>query len=164
MRTDAIEDRLRSASLPAPRQRHLVGLQLQHVARHHPEVWSQHGVDPRIRVVDNRPEDGGAIQSSVSYGLLPADWSVGRVPDGGSNWVLTLPTIGIPNIAASLGKPELIKINEWMADPASGDDWFEIYNPSSQPVALGGLHVTSLPSRAIKRLNDASAIHTGQRR
>src|SRR5215208_3069440 len=29
-----------------------------------------------------------------------------------------------------------------MAAPASGDDWFEIYNPNPQPVALGGLSLT----------------------
>jgi hypothetical protein len=84
----------------------------------------------------NKPADGGGLQSSVTYGLQPADWSIGRMPDGGTNWVLTLPTLGAANIVASLGNPQLLKINEWMADPASGEDWFEIFNPNPQPVEI----------------------------
>jgi hypothetical protein len=85
---------------------------------------------------------GGGQLSGVSYGVQAADFSIGRVPDGGSNWVLTLNTIGSANIAATLGSAANLKVNEWMADPGSGDDWFEIYNPNPQPVALGGLHLS----------------------
>jgi hypothetical protein len=35
-----------------------------------------------------------------------------------------------------------LKINEWMASPSSGDDWFEIYNPDPLPVALSSLYLT----------------------
>jgi hypothetical protein len=87
----------------------------------------------------NRPADGAGPASSIIYGLQAGDWSIGRVPDGGTNLVLTLPTFGAANIAASLGVVGNLKINEWMAAPASGDDWFELYNPNSQPVELSGL-------------------------
>ena len=87
----------------------------------------------------HRPADGGAPASVVTYGLQAADWSLGRVPDGGTNWVLTLPTLGSANLAASLGNAALLKVNEWMAAPASGDDWIELYNPNAQPVAIAGL-------------------------
>src|SRR5204862_8203327 len=47
----------------------------------------------------------------------------------------------------------LLKINEWMAQPSSGDDWFEIYNPSVQPVAIGGLYLSdSLANRTKSQL------------
>src|SRR6185436_6540389 len=87
----------------------------------------------------NRPADGGALASAVNYGLQAPNWSIGRVPNGGSNWVLTLPTLGLANIAANLGDQQALKINEWMAAPASGEDWFEIYNPNPQPVDLSFL-------------------------
>ncbi len=87
----------------------------------------------------NRPADGGAPASVVTYGLQAADWSLGRVPDGSTNWVLTLHTAGSANLAAALGNAATLKVNEWMAAPASGDDWIEIYNPNAQPVAIAGL-------------------------
>lgn len=87
----------------------------------------------------NTVADGGAPASFVTYGLQAADFSLGRVPDGGTNWVLNLPTFGSANLAATLGDPLQLKVNEWMAAPASGDDWMEIYNPVAQPVELSGL-------------------------
>ncbi len=87
----------------------------------------------------NRPADGGGLASFVTYGLQAPDFSLGRVPDGSTNWVLTVPTFGSANIAAALGDPALLKVNEWMAAPASGDDWIEIHNPNAQPVNLSGL-------------------------
>jgi hypothetical protein len=35
-----------------------------------------------------------------------------------------------------------VKINEWMADPVSGPDWFELFNPELLPVSIGGLYLT----------------------
>jgi len=91
----------------------------------------------------NRPQSGGELLDAISFGIQAPDWSIGRVPNGGSNWVLTVPSQGGANIAAALGNPGLLKINEWMADPGSGNaDWFEIYNPGAQPVELSGLYLT----------------------
>lgn len=84
----------------------------------------------------HRPADGGTLASAVTYGLQAPDWSIGRVPDGSTNWVLTIPNLGGPNLPATLGNAALVKINEWMADPASGDDWFELFNPNAQPVDI----------------------------
>jgi len=89
-----------------------------------------------------RPADGGRLLDSVTYGLQPADWSIGRVPDGDSTWTLTLPTLGGPNLAATLAVTTDPRINEWMADPVEGDDWFELYNPNPQPMDISGLHLT----------------------
>ncbi len=89
--------------------------------------------------LNHRPADGGAPASFVTYGLQAADFSLGRAPDGGTNWVLTLPSFGSANLAASLGDPLQLKVNEWMASPVSGNDWFEVSNPNAQPVELSGL-------------------------
>jgi hypothetical protein len=86
----------------------------------------------------------GTQQDTVGFGLQIDDLSVGRVPDGGpafsiNLWTLTSPTPDAPNSAVPLGAVENLKINEIMARPASGDDWFELYNPETNHVRLGGL-------------------------
>ncbi|PYJ59276.1 MAG: hypothetical protein DME24_13385, partial [Verrucomicrobia bacterium] len=90
----------------------------------------------------HRPSAGGALLDGVRFGLQAADYSIGRVPNGAGNWTLTVPTPGALNNAAGLGGFGALKINEWMADPANGGDWFEVYNSADQPVALGGLFLT----------------------
>lgn len=75
----------------------------------------------------------------VSFGVQAADFSIGRI---GTSWNLCVPTIGTNNIAATLGDVAQVRINEWMADPASGDDWFELYNPNPQPVSIGRCFLT----------------------
>jgi hypothetical protein len=90
----------------------------------------------------NRPQSGGELLDAVTFGIQAPDWSIGRVPSGGSNWVLNLPSQGSLNIATLLGDRNQLKVNEWMAAPASGSDWFEIHNPNTLPVDLSGLHLT----------------------
>jgi hypothetical protein len=80
----------------------------------------------------------------IEYGLQTADYSIGRVPSGSLQWMLTAPTARGPNVAATLGGPGALRINEWMADPSSGDDWFEMFNSGSSPVALGDLRLTDV--------------------
>jgi len=86
--------------------------------------------------------NGGGLLSSVAFGLQATDVSIGRVPNGTGNWVLTLPTPNSANIAASLGSAASVSVNEWMAVPSSGEDWFELWNPNPQPVAIGGYFLT----------------------
>ena len=89
------------------------------------------------------PAAGAALASGLNYGLQAADFSLGRVPDGSTNWVLCVPTAGAVNIAASLGNPLNLSINEWLANPVPGeDDWFELHNPNAQPVDLSGLYLS----------------------
>jgi hypothetical protein len=76
----------------------------------------------------------------VHFGVQAADFSIGRT--GTSTWVLCVPTDGTNNIAATLGDVSQVRINEWMADPASGDDWFELYNPNPQPVSISRCFLT----------------------
>lgn len=88
--------------------------------------------------------NGGSLLNSVIYGLQVPDLTIGRVPDGSTNWVLNTPTPGTPNNAVlTLGNITNLKVNEWLADPVPGeDDWIEIYNPNSLPVALGGMYLS----------------------
>ncbi|HXG46776.1 MAG TPA: lamin tail domain-containing protein, partial [Methylomirabilota bacterium] len=111
----------------------------------------------------DRLANGGSLLSSVTYGVQARDFSIGRVPDGSDNWVLTLPSRRAPNIAQPLGNPLTLKVNEWMAAPGTGsEDWFEIYNPDGLPVALAGLHLTdNLGNRTKFKIAPLSFIGTG---
>jgi len=96
--------------------------------------------------------NGGSLLDAINYGVQANDLSIGRVADGSTNWVLTLPTPGSHNLATTLGDPLQLKVNEWMANPASGQDWFEIYNPNPQPVSMGGLYLTDTLTSPASRL------------
>lgn len=77
---------------------------------------------------------------SVRFGPQAADFTIGRIPDGSGNFMLTAPTANAANAQQPLGSQSSLTINEWMAAPAGGDDWFELYNPDPLPVQLTGLH------------------------
>lgn len=86
--------------------------------------------------------DGLILKDSLVLGLQTADFSVGRVPDGTGSWQLNQPSPAGPNVPQPLGDPANLVINEWLADPSNGNDWLEIHNRDSAPVALGGLFLT----------------------
>jgi hypothetical protein len=111
----------------------------------------------------DRPSRGGAEVDVVTFGLSAADFAVGRVPDGGNGWRLTQPTELAANVAAGLGSPSALRLNEWMADPSSGADWFEVYNSDAAPVALGGLYFTDdLGNRTKSPIQPLSFIGIGR--
>ena len=97
----------------------------------------------------------------IEFGMQPEDYSLGRVPSGSTNWVLTLPTIGIANAAAPLGNFRNVKINEWMPAPASGDDWFELYNPETLPIRLSGCYFSDVVGEPTKYLPVANHSYMG---
>jgi hypothetical protein len=111
----------------------------------------------------DRPAGGGSLVNSIVYGIQTPNLSIGRVPSGGTDWVLTTPTPGAANAAVpTLGNVANLKVNEWLANPVPGeDDWFEIYNPNTLPVALGGLHLTDdLNNRTKHRIAALSFLGT----
>ena len=63
------------------------------------------------------------VIDQVTFGLQLANTSIGRLADGG--WGLTQPTFGSPNVAAALGDPSQLKLNEWMpvSDQLIDDDF-----------------------------------------
>jgi hypothetical protein len=90
----------------------------------------------------NRTTASQAWVDGVTYGMQAADFSLGRAGGPQGNWSLTRPTPGAANAMVTLGTPVTVRINEWMASPAEGDDWFELHNPGSAPVELSGLALT----------------------
>ena len=87
----------------------------------------------------------GQLVDSVEYGLQVKNQSIGL--DGGQWKLLSAPTPGTANAsAAALGSNSALVLNEWMADPAGGADWFELYNPLSQPVDLSTISLSDDPS------------------
>jgi len=110
----------------------------------------------------NRSINGGGLIDAISFGLQTADYSLGRIPNGSGGWTLNVATPGALNSAAGLGTVANLSINEWMADPASGDDWFELYNSGGQPVSLGGLFFTDdLTKKTVSPVQPLSFIGTG---
>jgi hypothetical protein len=87
----------------------------------------------------------GQMVDAVEYGFQVSDLSIGR--DGGVWRLLATPSPNAANsAAASLGAQSALKLNEWMPEPFSGNDWFELYNPGALPVDLAGLYLTDDPS------------------
>jgi len=87
----------------------------------------------------------------LTYTNLASNWSYGDLPDGQPFYrgQMFFVTAGGTNNSAS--PPLNVLINEWMADntqtvadPADGSfqDWFEIYNPGTNAVDLGGYYLT----------------------
>ncbi len=87
----------------------------------------------------------------LNYASLPANWSYGSVPDAQPFYrrEMFYATPNATNNGASA--PLTVFINEWMADntitltdPADGqfEDWFELYNPGTNAVDVGGYFLT----------------------
>lgn len=101
----------------------------------------------------------------VAFGLQVPDLSIGRIPDGNGTWQLNRPTTNQPNQAVTLGSPLTLKYNEWLATNSAGtdEDWFELYNPASAPVALEGLVFTdTFPGTPANRAVPALSFITSQ--
>ncbi len=98
-----------------------------------------------VRLVGGKPQ----ITDYLTYTGVPNGASYGDFPDGQPFNRLTMfgATAGTTNIGRSVD----VYINEWMAsnpsflaDPADQDfdDWFELYNASTNTVDLGGFYLT----------------------
>jgi len=110
----------------------------------------------------NQPTNSGGLIDGVSYGAQVADFSIGRVPDGTGVWALNVPTPAAANTLAGLGNVSTLKVNEWMADPATGSDWFELYNSGSLPVSIGNLYLTDdLAKRTSSPIQPLSFVGAG---
>ena len=105
---------------------------------------------------------GAVLVASNGFGLQIPGYSIGRVPDGTGPMVLNVPTpVGGP-VDYTTNEPAVLdtnvfqlKINEWLAFNLSSsgktnEDWFEVYNPGTNPVVLSGLVFTD--NNTTKRL------------
>ena len=95
----------------------------------------------------NSPAVGGALVDSVAFGMQISDLSIGRV-GADAHWALTQPTIGATNVAQATGDATKLKINEWLAaeDVLFNEDFIELYNPETLPLALHGLFISDDPA------------------
>jgi len=137
--------------------------------RHHSSQWLHGHLVRRLAPVSSiegayntgrslNGESGGAylfnalgqLINSVEYGFQISDRPIGL---SAGQWRLLA--------SATPGRGELrsrrtwhngvLRFNEWMANPVSGADWFELFNPSDMPVELAGLYLTDDPSLAGQR-------------
>ena len=92
------------------------------------------------------PAAGGAVADSIPFGAQVADYSIGRRPSDGQ-WDLCVPTFGSANVVAAQGAIANLKINEWLADAVAlaPNDFIELYNSDTKPVALGNAYLTDNP-------------------
>ncbi len=90
----------------------------------------------------------GGIRDYVAFGPQAPNYTIGRTsPDGNGGFALTAPTPNAPNVAIpNVGLATNIRINEWMAKPEHGDDWFELFNADQGPASLAGLWLSDTPS------------------
>ena len=88
---------------------------------------------------------GATILDSVTFGPQAPDLSIGRFVNGTGSWTANNPTPGLTNDSKTLGTTATLTVNEWMASPAYGEDWFELYNSGTSPVALAGLFLSDTP-------------------
>jgi len=91
-------------------------------------------------------QNTNTIVDSVTFGPQAPDVSIGRIINGTGGWQANTPTPLTANSAKTLGAVSNLRVNEWLGDPAYGDDWFELYNPDSNVVALAGLYLSDTPS------------------
>ena len=91
------------------------------------------------------PARGGNLVDFVTFGIQASDISIGRDRDG--QWTANIPTLGRENEPLPLGDPSAIRINEWLAhtEMARSEDYIELFNPNSLPVALEGMFLTDNP-------------------
>jgi hypothetical protein len=93
-----------------------------------------------------KPDGSRDLIDSVEFGPQINEFSIGRV-GWDRAWKLNTPTFGMANIAQPLGNRDTLKINEWLANGQVlfDDDFIELYNPQSLPVALDGMYLTDNP-------------------
>jgi hypothetical protein len=86
--------------------------------------------------------DGLTVVDAIRASIPLDGRSIGRQPDGSSNWYLfEQPTPGMMNLA-STQLAQMVALNEvHLTGPIA--DWVELYNQSDQPAVLEGLYLCS---------------------
>ncbi|MGI8601632.1 MAG: lamin tail domain-containing protein [Verrucomicrobiales bacterium] len=90
------------------------------------------------------PTDTGLVIDSVAFGPQAPDFSIGRTGTAGDLWGLGTRSLGSANTTQPTGDVAQVLLNEWLANPdfRVRNDFIEIYNPLTTPVALGGVRIT----------------------
>lgn len=95
-------------------------------------------------------ESNPRLVDILQFGIQVPNRSIGRSPVEPSEWLLGPPSPSAPNLRQNLGSQSALRINEWSANPAAGDDWIELHNLDPLPVALHGLSITDNSSNPIR--------------
>ncbi|MFT7515801.1 MAG: hypothetical protein ACI9QL_005035, partial [Candidatus Omnitrophota bacterium] len=100
------------------------------------------------------------VHDTIQFGPQATDYAIGRIVDGETDWGLVTTSPNAPNTPiASLGNVTNLVINEWMANPDGGDDWFELYNRGTNPVSLAALYLSdSAANRTLSQVPTLSYI------
>lgn len=112
--------------------------------------FSLNNAGEKVTLFD-KAANGGGVVDSIAFGLQAPDRSIGRTGANLNTWALCTPTAGAANVAVgSMGAPASLRINEILGavDFRVDDDFVELYNPSSLPVALGNMALTDDPINA----------------
>jgi hypothetical protein len=125
--------------------------------------------NPALPAVLLNPTNRLPVLDYVNYAGLHSDRSYGSYPDGQpfERFEFFYPTPRGTNDGRA--GPLVVFINEWMAsntgpfaDPADDDldDWFELYNPSTNTVDLAGYYLTDTLANKTKYLITTNGPHT----
>ncbi|MCB9466071.1 MAG: CotH kinase family protein [Candidatus Eisenbacteria bacterium] len=95
-------------------------------------------------------DTGGNVLDAVTFGEQTTNLTMARIPNGTGDFFQGRPTFASRN-GNPLAVGEVV-INEFMADntmifdPAGeADDWIELFNPTSESIALGGNYLSDDP-------------------
>ncbi len=117
------------------------------------------------RLFTNAPQ----VMDFVNYSALPADRSYGSFPDGQPFDRQQFFYVTPRGTNDGRSAPITVFINEWMAsnlsilaDPADSqfEDWFELYNPTTNLVNLAGYYLTDELTNKFKYLITTNGAHT----
>lgn len=111
-----------------------------------PGLHSGFGLGATGDIVRLLAADGVTVVDEVTFGLQIPDRPIGRVPDGTGSWTLVQASPFAANQPQAVAENAAVRINEWMARPAVGEDWLELFNPETLPAALGGFVLTDRAS------------------
>lgn len=98
----------------------------------------------QVRLYDTATS-GGAELDAIVFGFQIPNHSLSRTGAGADLWALTNPTPSAPNDPAlTLAAPAGVRINEWAGKIVFrlDHDMIELFNPATQPVAIGGVRLT----------------------
>src|SRR3954465_11147367 len=87
----------------------------------------------------------GTESDAIEFGFQIPEFSLSRTGPGGDVWALTQPAYGAANApTAALASLSNVKINEWPGKITFrlDHDLIELYSPTLQPVAIGGVRLT----------------------
>jgi len=96
-------------------------------------------------------DPSGRRIDAVTFGSIPAGYSLAR-SEASMDWNLAEPTPASANELAATAEASQLTINEWLANPTTGNnDWIEFHNLSpSRPLSLRGVSVGT--SNALTRI------------